>query len=174
MKKETQEKLKRIYTQISGEKKPAKFFAAFLNPLILKEKNIEKWDILYSASWFRDFGTRKDYEYVFSKFIKEFNADELSVFLEKLILVDVKDSILNEIVSTAGIVEDSVVTLEPFTFKDGKKTMSVPKVIIFASTPPPRKVGKTKKPLLNEFPKSKGISQADTPNALGKIKKSAR
>lgn len=173
MNEEIQKSLIKIITEINKEKGSSRFFGAFLNPDILKNKDQEKWDLIFSASWFKERGGRKDYEYVFSKIIRNFNSDQLSTFLEKLYLVDVNDPVIKKINTQVGPIENGMISLEPLSIQMNKnRTLEIPKALIFSSaSPTKRKVGikAIQLDVKNDFPKSKGVQEGNTPNALGKI-----
>jgi hypothetical protein len=162
-------KLKKIDSEIRKDRGVPSFFAAFLRTDILNKQNIEKWDLLFSASWINQKSKRKEREYIFSKLIKKFSPNELSSFLQKLDIINSKDPFIKEVTKKLGLISNDTVLVEGLLIGSGKNSISITRSFIFSSTPAIRPA--EAKPSKTGFPVSRGTKTGDSPKAIGKISK---
>lgn len=161
-------KIQKIKERIIKEKGPILLLAAFLRTDILNRTHEEKWDILFSATWIKS--EKKTHEYLFSKFIKEFEPLKLSGFLKRVYIISPQDSFVSEITRKAGIVSD-VETKESWTVGSGDNETTIKRVYIFASYPKTKnRAGAHPKNKEDYAAESGSVESSDKPQALGKTK----
>ncbi len=128
------DKIATVYRSIEEDRNSLRLFALIFRPDLKQEKDIEKWDLVISATWTNKKSQREAYEYIFSKIIPVFKKPEsLTKHLNKVVLLSKTNEFVELFTESVGLVDKDCKEFSEFNLKGENFTLK--SAYVFISKP---------------------------------------